>query len=68
VKRPERLYVVWPKPTAQPMPKELRHPDAFTTRALAEDYKLDDEEVVVYVLHEDYTRVTPKRTSAQGKE
>jgi len=54
--KPKRLYVVWPKPTARPMPKKLRHPDAFTTRALAEDNKLDDEDVIVYVLHEDYTR------------
>ncbi len=50
MKKPDRLYVVWPKK------RQILHPDAFTTRKAAEDCALEDEEVVVYVLHEDHTR------------
>ncbi len=56
MKKPNRLYVVWPKPCAKKMPKELRHPDVFTTQKAAADCALDDEEVIVYVLQEDFTK------------
>jgi hypothetical protein len=43
---PKRLYVVWP--TGGPVIL-VRHPDVYTTRALAQDQALEDEIVLVYV-------------------
>lgn len=47
MKPPKELYVIWPKPGAKRMFKELERPDAFITRKQAEVSPLLEDEIIV---------------------